>query len=44
MDKVRTRWLEFAWKEGVNVSRDGKIEVGGEGWFATNEGRWGVRG
>ena len=23
------------------MGRDGEIEVGGEGWFATKEGQWG---
>ena len=36
MGEVRAGRSEFVRKEG-DVSRDGKIEVGGEGWFTTME-------
>ena len=41
MGKVRSGRPEFEGKERRNVSRDGKIDVGGKGRFSTNEGRRG---
>ena len=38
MGEVKAVRSEFARKEGGDVSRDGKIELGGEGWFATEQG------